>query len=193
MQKVKSSPNIGLYIGIAMLMLFGAALMGTTVESGIAVVYIFAFLYFVAAGLQGLGFTLALGKAALNQGSGGAAARGFGAVMKIAIPVYAITIVLLLLDAAFTWRLASNPISLIIFFFSIRFFLARADNRQDATGLLRGANPTSAADGVAAQRRREAPDFSGAERPADPVAATRPLLSKAPVDLLDAERPADEV
>jgi hypothetical protein len=192
MNRITRSPDFTLWIGVVLAVLVGAFLMRGTTHS-LMLPALFFMLYFIVTVLQMLGFGFGISKAALNQGSGSAALRGFALVAKFAVPIYITTFILLVIDLLAGWRLASNPISLILYFFSIRFLVARDANRQNATSLLRGANPTSAADGVAAQRRQDAPDFSRAERPVDAAPIPMPNLNKAPApSFADAVRPADE-
>lgn len=197
MNRITQGPDFKLWVGVVVAVFIGAFLMRGTTGS-VLVVAAFAMLYFILGILQVIGFGVGISKNALNEGSASVAGRGFANVAKIALPMYIVTSILIFTDMLYGWRLAANPLSLIMFAFGIRFLIARNANRVSATTLLRGANPTSAADGVAAQRRQTAPDFSRAERPAD-LAPPRlmPNLNKGPAsarpsDFTDAVRPADE-
>jgi hypothetical protein len=189
---IATPPYFTLTAGSIIALAIGAVAV-TGLRDSAAFPVLFILFYVLLTVLQVLSFTVS-SQAAWRQGGGSAVAWGFTAVAIFAAPICMVAVLLLTLDLVRNWRLASNPVSLILYFSTLRFLMARNANRQSATALLRGTNLVSAADGVAAQRRQDAPDFSRAERPVD--AAPRsplPNLDKASApSFADAVRPADE-
>lgn len=193
--------KIMLWVGVFLALLLGALLIRGT-DGSRMIPLLFGCLYLLLTGLHIFDFMAGLIKGDHNAGRRGTASGGLGTVVVSALPVLLLASVLLLGDTLRGWRLASNPVALLLFVLSLRFMAARQINYVNAVGLLRGASPASAADGVAAQRREVSPNFSRAQRPIDvddlddpqPRSSSKRNLGKttARPNFADATRPLDE-
>jgi len=177
--QVLKHPDFKFFLGIFAAMVVGSLLVGGAGRRDFAPIGFYLVIYLLIIFFQVISYTLGIAKTAVFYGSGASALRGFASVSRIAIPLYLVVFSLFFLDASHGWRLVTNPLSAILFFFSLNFLVARAHQRTQATALLRGANPTGE-HGVAAQRRPVAPDFSAVQPSTAPSPSLPPHEAKTP-------------
>ncbi|GAA4012614.1 hypothetical protein GCM10022631_25420 [Deinococcus rubellus] len=209
MNQVLKHPDLEVFLGMFTLMFAGSLLVGGAGQPDLVPISFYQLIYYFTIIFQVIIYTIRIAKTAICSRGNSSDLQEFALLSKIVSSicfVYFVVFFLLLVDSYTGWRLITNPLSAILFFFSLYFLVARAHQRTQATALLRRVKPTGE-HGVAAQRRLVAPDFSAAQPPTPPSpsqppreaatpkpkpseALTRPAAQHDP--FADAVRPADE-